>query len=253
VEEEDLADLIRSFGPVEFNRAARRGFGLGALAEKSKVGPMFAWFQRLLPRTGNFFDLFEAHAGSICAAANALSRLLEGGAGMAENIREIHERESDADNVIREVLTTVRRTFLTPFDRGAITSLIAAMDDAVDEMQAAASAVDLYELREFDREMKDMAAIIVDAARLTAEALPLLRDVGANGTRLHELTERLVRMEGHADEIHAAGLKKAFQRYAESDTLRFIVAREIYKHLERITDSFEDVANEIDDIVIDHS
>jgi uncharacterized protein Yka (UPF0111/DUF47 family)/8-oxo-dGTP pyrophosphatase MutT (NUDIX family) len=253
VEEEDLADLIRSFGPVEFNRAARRGFGFGAIAEKSKVGPMFAWFQRLLPRTGNFFDLFEAHATSICAAANALSRLLDGGAGMRENIREIHERESDADNVIREVLTTVRRTFLTPFDRGAITSLIAAMDDAVDEMQAAASAVDLYELHSFEQEMKDMAAIIVDAARLTAEALPLLRDVGANGGRLHELTERLVRMEGHADEIHAAGLKHAFQKYGETDTLRFIVAREIYKHLERIIDSFEDVANEIDDIVIDHS
>jgi uncharacterized protein Yka (UPF0111/DUF47 family)/ADP-ribose pyrophosphatase YjhB (NUDIX family) len=253
VEEPDLAGLIRSFGAAEFNKAARRGSMLGVIAERSKVGPMFAWFQKLLPRTGNFFELFEAHATSICAAANALSRLLEGGPAMADNIREIHEREGDADNVIREVLTTVRRTFLTPFDRGAITSLIAAMDDAIDEMQAAASAIDLYDLHAFDQEMKDMAAIIVDAARVTAEALPLLRDVGANGTRLHELTERLVRMEGHADDIHAVGLKKAFQRYGETDTLRFIVAREIYKHLERITDSFEDVANEIDDIVIDHS
>ena len=98
-----------------------------------------------------------------------------------------------------------------------------------------------------------MAAIIVDAARITAEAMPLLRDVAGNGARLHELTERLVRMEGHADEIHAAGLKKAFQQYGSTDTLRFIVAREIYKHLERITDSFEDVANEIDGIVIDHA
>ena len=53
-----------------------------------------------------------------------------------------------------------------------------------------------------------MAAIIVDSARLMAEAMPLLRNVAANGARLHELTERLVRMEGHADEIHAAGLKQ---------------------------------------------
>ncbi len=253
VEEPDLADLIRSFGPSEFNVAARRGGMLGAVADKSKVGPMFAWFQRLLPKTGNFFELFEAHAVSIVAAAGALSRLLDGGPGMKDHIREIQEREHDADNIIREVLTTVRRTFLTPFDRGAITSVIGAMDDAIDEMQAAASAIDLYEVTEFEQEMKDMAAIIVDAARLTAEAMPLLRDVGRNGGRLHELTERLVRMEGHADEIHAAGLKKAFQLYGSNDTLKFIVAREIYKHLERITDSFEDVANEIDGIVIDHS
>jgi hypothetical protein len=172
---------------------------------------------------------------------------------MPDHVREIHEREHDADDVIREVLRTVRVTFLTPFDRGAITSLIGAMDDAIDEMQAAASAVSLYEIHEFEPEMKDIAAIIVDAARLTAEAMPLLRDVAGNGGRLHELTERLVRMEGHADELHAAGLKASFQRYGQSDTLRFIVAREIYKHLERITDSFEDVANEIDGIVIDHA
>lgn len=253
VEEPDLADLIRSFGAPEFHRATRLAGLINAVTEKSKATNMFAWFQRLLPKRGEFFELFEAHAVSLVAAANAVGRLLEGGPAMSDHVREIHEREHDADNIIREVLTTVRRTFLTPFDRGAITSLIASMDDANDEMQAAASAIDLYEFKDFDPEMKDMAAIIVDSARLTAEAMPLLRDVSANGARLHELTGRLVRMEGHADEIHTAGLKRCFKAYGEADTVKFIVAREIYKHLERIADAFEDVANEIDGIVIDHS
>jgi predicted phosphate transport protein (TIGR00153 family) len=253
VEEPDLSDLIRSFGPSEFKVAARRTGMLHAVAEKSRVGPMFAWFQRLLPKTGNFFELFEAHAMTLVSAADAMARVVQGGPSISDHIREIHEREHDADNIIREVLTTVRRTFLAPFDRGAITSLIGAMDDAIDEMHSAAAAIELYDVKEFDQEMKDMAAIIVDAARLTAEAMPLLRDVARNGGRLHELTERLVRIEGHADEIHAAGLKKVFQRYGASDTLKFIVAREIYKHLERIVDAFEDVANEIDGLVIDHA
>ncbi len=253
VDEPDLRELIRSFGPSEFN-AATRGFAvLTTVAQKSRVPHMFAWFQRLLPKTGNFFELFEAHAVTITAAADALSRLFQGNGPNADHIREIMEREHDADNIIREVLQTVRTTFLTPFDRSAITSLIGAMDDAIDEMQAAAGAVDLYEVTQFEPEMRDMTAIIVDAARLTAEAMPLLRDVGRNGTRLHELTERLVRMEGHADDIHDAGIKRAFKEYGETDTLRFVVAREIYKHLERITDALEDVANEIDGIVIDHA
>ena len=101
--------------------------------------------------------------------------------------------------------------------------------------------------------MKDMAAIIVDAARVTAEAMPLLRNVAQNAARLHELTERLVRMEGHADDIHAAGLKRSFKEYGAGVTLKFVVDREVYKHLERIVDAFEDVANEIDGIVIDHA
>ena len=253
VDEPDLSDLIRSFGASEFNKAARSTGVLSAVAQKSKVGPMFAWFQRLLPRTGGFFELFEAHGVAVVGAADAMGRLVQGGAAMSENAREIYEREHDADQIIRQVLKTVRETFLTPFDRSAITSLIGAMDNAIDEMQAAASAIQLYELKEFGQEMRDMVAIIVDAARLMAEAMPLLRDVGKNGGRLHELTERLVRMEGHADEIHSSGLKKAFQAHRDGTAIDFIVQREIFKHLERIVDAFEDVANEIDGIVIDHS
>jgi predicted phosphate transport protein (TIGR00153 family) len=253
VEEPDLRNLIRSFDASEFNAATRRVGVLNRVVQKSRINHMFGWVQRLLPKTGNFFDLFEAHAVTIVASADALARLFQGGAARADHIREITEREHDADAIIREVLVTVRKTFLTPFDRGAITSLIGAMDDAVDEMHAAAGAVDLYEFADFDQEMRDMTAIIVDAARVTAEAIPLLRDVVGNGGRLHELTERLVRMEGHADEIHDAGLKKAFGRHGAADTMKFIVVREIYKHLERIVDALEDVANEIDGIVIDHA
>ena len=214
---------------------------------------MFAWFQRLLPKTGNFFELFEAHALTITAAADAMARLVQGSSSPADHIREVIERENDADTIIREVLHTVRETFLTPFDRSAITKLISSMDDSIDEMQAAVQAVDVYDVTTFDQEMKDMAAIIVDCARLTAEALPLLRDVGKNAARLHELTERMVRAENHADEIHRAGLKRNYIEFGKVDALRFIVAREIYKHLERIVDAFEDVANEIDGIVIDHA
>lgn len=253
VEESDLRDLIRSFGPSEFKAITRRTGMLASVAQKSKVSAMFAWFQRLLPRTGNFFELFEAHALTIVAGADALARLVQDGTAAEDHIREVIEREHDADDIIREMLATVRKTFLTPFDRGAITSLIGAMDDSIDEMQAAVQAIDLYEVHEFDQEMKDMAGIVVDAARLTAEAMPLLRDVGRNGARLHELTERMVRMESRADEIHTAGLKRAFKDHGGSDTTKFVVAREIYKHLERVVDAFEDVANEIDGIVIDHA
>lgn len=253
VDEEDLRDLIRSFGPSEFKTAAQRKTMLATVATNSKVTPMFAWFQRLLPRTGNFFEMFEAHAVTIVAAADALSRLLQDGSSRADHIREVIEREHDADDIHRDLLMTVRRTFLTPFDRSAITALVGSMDDTIDEMQSAVQAIDLYEVAMFEQEMKDMAAIIIDASRLTAEAMPLLRDVGRNGARLHELTERMVRMESHADEIHTAGLKRAFKEMGATETRDFIVKREVYKHLERIVDAFEDVANEIDGIVIDHA
>lgn len=213
---------------------------------------MLGWFQRLLPRTGDFFGMFEAHAAMLAAAAEALQELASDGGSTEKCLKTIQDREHVADDVIRDVLTTVRRTFLTPFDRGAITSLIGSMDDAIDEMLAAARAIDLYEVQNLRAEMKDIVAIIAEAAKVTNEAIPLLRDVNKNGPRLHQLTERLVRLEGNADDVHAAGLKHAFQD-ARKDPLQFAVTREILRHLERVTDAFEDVANQIDGIVIDHA
>lgn len=215
---------------------------------------MFGWFQRLLPRSGDFFSLFERHAATMVGAAEALVNLTAGGGERGVHLRTIHDREHDADEVIRETLHEVRHTFLTPFDRGAITALIGAMDDTIDEMNATATAVELYEVAEFDPQMKEIANLTLDACRLIAEALPLLRDVERNGRRLHDLTGRIVQLEGQVDGLHDAGMRAVFQaQKGQSDPLAFLISREIYKHLERIADAFEDVANEIDSLVIDHA
>lgn len=215
---------------------------------------MFAWFQRLLPRTGDFFGMFERHAATLVGAAEALVSLTRGEGDAAANLRAINDFEHKADDIIREVLHAVRHTFLTPFDRGAITSLIGTMDDTVDEMHATSTAVELFEVARFDPEMQQIADIALDACRLIAEAMPLLRDVERNGHRLHELTERMVRLEGEVDVLHEAGMKAQYQaQKVNPDPLAFMVSREVYEHLERIADAFEDVANQIDSLVVDHA
>ena len=214
---------------------------------------MFGWIQRLLPKQGDFFALFEAHAATLVAAADSLQQLAADGGSTEKLLKSMQDHEHEADDIIREVLREVRLTFLTPFDRGAITGLIGAMDDSIDEMLAAARAIDLYELRELRPEMKEIVVLIAEAAAVTSRAIPLLRNVSRNGGQLHELTARLVELEGDADDVHAAGLKRAFQEFSKTDPMQFAVTREVFKNLERVTDAFEDVANEIDGIVIDHA
>ena len=214
---------------------------------------MFGWFQRLLPHSGDFYVLFERHAAAMTAAADALAQLTAGEGDRAVHLRTIRDREHDADEVIRETLHEVRQTFLTPIDRGAITALIGSMDDTIDEMNRTASAIELFEVHTFDPQMKQIGVLIQDACRLVAEAMPLLRDVERNGRRLHELTAKLVKLEGEVDVLHDTGMKAAFQaQRIKNDPLAFMVSREMYKDLERIADAFEDVANEVDSLVIDH-
>lgn len=215
---------------------------------------MLGWFQRLLPQSSDFFVMFERHSKACVVAAEALVELIEARGDRQQWIDVIRDSEHEADEIIRQVLVEVRQTFLTPFDRGAIIGLIGAMDDTIDEIHACASAVELYEFTSFEPEMKVMAHKIVGAVRLIDEGLPLLRSITRSGRQLHELTSRLVATEGEVDVLHADGLKANYAKArATGDTVHFIVAREIFKHLEKISDAFEDVANQIDGLAVDHA
>ncbi|WP_292530225.1 DUF47 domain-containing protein [Methylocystis sp.] len=214
---------------------------------------MLSWFHALLPREERFFDLFERHAETLVAGAHALRELLNGGDRVLVCSQEIRRQEHEADAITREAHLAVRRTFITPFDRSDIRDLITAMDDAIDQMHQTAKATLLYETREFEPGMRRMGDIIVQSAELTRGAIPLLRSMRQNAGRLNAFSEEITRIEDEADAIHDQGLKELFQAHRHKDTMAFIVGGEIYGHLERVVDGFEDVADRVAGIVIEHT
>jgi hypothetical protein len=205
-----------------------------------------------MPKEERFFDLFERHAETLVAGSVALRSLLEGGPEIPVYCQEIKRRENEADDITRDVLLAVRRTFITPFDRSDIRDLVTSMDDAIDQMHQTAKATLLYEAHEFDAGMRRMGDIIVQAAQLTREAIPMLRNMRRHATALGAFSESVSRIEEEADGIHDQGLKDLFRAHRNSDPMGFIIGAEIYGHLERVVDGFEDVANRVSGIVIEH-
>ena len=214
---------------------------------------MLSLFRRMMPKEAGFFDMFERHAVTLVGGAEVMSRMFAREEGIQEACRRISDFEHQADDVTREVLHAVRRTFITPFDRSAITDLISSMDDAIDEMQKTAKAITQFEVVHFEPEMRDMAALAEQGAKLVAEAMPLLRKIKINHLELDKITEQIVHLEEEADHLHDAGMKALFLRHRDGNAMGYIVGREIYSHLERVLDRFEDVANEISGVVIDHA
>ncbi len=213
---------------------------------------MLAWFQALLPKEERFFDLFEAHAATLTAGARALREVLDGGDQVPARCALVAKYEDDADHVAREVLLAVRRTFMTPFDRSDIRDLIGSMDDAIDQMHKTAKSITLFEQRSFEPDMRALGDLIVETADLTAKAVPLLRALRANAKELNGLTEHIVRLEGQSDALYDQGMAALFRGPARKDPMAFIVGSEIYDHLEKVVDRFEDVANRISGVLIEH-
>lgn len=216
---------------------------------------MFGWFQALMPKEERFFPLFEKHAAIVVAGAEALRGLLQGGDTIETYCKQIFQREAEADEVTREVLIAVRRTFITPFDRPDIQSLISSMDDAIDQMNKTAKTIVLFEVRSFEPQMQQMADIILQSAKIVLEAVPLLSSIGANAGRLGALTTKLIAVEEEADDLYNRGLKALFLASRSEgnagNAMNFIIGSELYDHLEKVVDRFEDVAKEISSIVVD--
>jgi len=212
---------------------------------------MLGWFQSLMPKEERFFELFSRHADVVLAGAEALEGLLRGDR-VEHFCRIIFEREAEADEITRQVLTAVRRTFITPFDRTDIQDLASSMDDSIDQMNKTAKIITLYEVKSFEPQMQQMAAMAPVAARLVQSAMPLLSSIGKNSSQLHRITEQVIAIEEKSDQLHDEGRKALFLANRNGNAMNFIIGGEIYDHLEKVVDRFEDVANEISALVTDH-
>jgi predicted phosphate transport protein (TIGR00153 family) len=213
---------------------------------------MLSWFHALMPKDERFFDLFARHSEAVLAGAQALRRMMEGGAAVTANCQTVMDRESDADDATREVLIAVRRTFITPFDRGNIRDLISSMDNSIDHLMKTANTIMLFDVMVFTPQFKELADTIVKCAELMREALPLLQSISNEAAHISDLTARISSLEGKADDLHDAGLRDLYKANVGKSGLEFYVGNEIYDHLEKVVDRFDDVANVMHGIVIEH-
>ena len=213
---------------------------------------MAGFLRKLMPREDKFFDMFEAHAAKSLAAAKALAAVFEGGKNIAANCAALMKAEDEADHITAQVSEALRKSFITPFDRGDIKNLITDMDDAVDQMNKTAKAILLFEVKTFAPNMKIIADEAVQMATLLTQALPLLRNLGPNAAKLHQLCGQMFAIEDESDRHHENGLKALIKGKAKKDAMAFIIGSDLFGHLEKVADKFEDVAHTIDGIVIEH-
>jgi predicted phosphate transport protein (TIGR00153 family) len=214
---------------------------------------MLEWFQRLMPQQRMFFPLFDRHAELIERAAVILQQMLNDGEETLKHCLAIGELEHEADKVTRDVLLGIRASFITPIDRIDIRHLISSMDDTIDQMNKSAQAVVAFELDRFAPEMAEIGDVIVEAAELVRRAVPLLSKVSANADKISDICVQISRLEGRGDEIYARGRKRLFHETRAGAAMEFIRQSEVYAHLDQVVDNFDNVANEIQGIVVEHA
>ncbi|MEJ7928973.1 DUF47 domain-containing protein [Ramlibacter sp. AN1015] len=214
------------------------------------------FFGKLLPREGNFFELFNQHAERIVEAARAFSQLV---ANYSDpHVREQYNRDVDnaeraADRVTHEINRLIHRTFITPIDRDQIHQLINTMDDVADLIQDSAETMALYDLRAVNEEINRLTDLAVKCCERVKDAVALIGRLADPATAEAALKtcEEIDRLESDADRVMRSAMSRLFRE--EPDVREVLKLKAIYELLETVTDKCEDVANLIEGIVLEHS
>ena len=216
------------------------------------MGARQGFFARLFPDTGGgqFFDLFDEHAACSKEAATQLFRMGEEGADMARQSGRVKEVEHRGDEITHTVIERLHQTFITPMDRDEIHSLISALDDVLDLIDASAERIWLYGITRLEPEAADMAGVLLKAVEEMAAALRGLRNLGDRQGLIAHCTE-INRLENEGDRILRRATARLFKE--TTDPIQVIKWKEIYDNLENAIDRCEDVANVIEGVALEYS
>src|SRR5881227_3592762 len=99
---------------------------------------------QILPAETRFFDWFEKGANNLLEAAKALHALATDYTHVESKVAGITELEHNGDFIVHEIIELLNRTFITPLDHADTHRLTSAIDDVIDQVEAAADTMLLY-------------------------------------------------------------------------------------------------------------
>src|SRR3954463_5213115 len=145
-------------------------------------------FRRLMPRDERFVERICRHSAIVVEGAIQFRAIIGGSGDYASHCKELFRLEDAADDVTRETVLAVHRSFITPFDRSEVLELITALDDTIDIMKDAARRLGLYNVT-YTPEMLAMADCAVRSTTAIRDGLPALNAIAKNAAILQEMQQ----------------------------------------------------------------
>ncbi|BCJ71389.1 DUF47 domain-containing protein [Catellatospora bangladeshensis] len=204
----------------------------------------------LRPQEGAFYEMFSRAAQNLVRGTELLSELALPGADVQSVSERLAEVEHDSDKITHELYNKINSTFITPFDREDIYRLGSGLDDVMDHLEAVGNLVYLYGLTKLPalpREMIEMIDVLDQQAKVTALAMPRLKQMKG----LKDYWVECNRLENDGDRTYRMLLVRLFS--GEYDALTVLKMKEVADELEAACDAFEHVANTIETIAVKES
>lgn len=203
----------------------------------------------LLPANEYYFDAFERHTGLVREMLLIFRGAVSGPVIPEDLLIRIKTLERAADAIVGEVRGRLETSFVTPLERDDIHRLTAEIDDVADAVQAAASRIDIYDIKEPTNGLRQLVAGLDEMTAQLAIAVRALRTLKPGAVR--DATGRVDLLEQKIDNVYREILRGLFARHPEPyDLVRWT---EVYGLLEHAADRGKAVSQVIDRILVRHT
>ena len=207
-------------------------------------------WQKLLGNQYGFFDLFNRHGAATREAAKALLVICDVFPEIAGQVDRIEELEHECDSITHMTVDLLHRSFITPLDRDEILKLISKMDDVMDSIDRAAKTMLFFELESLPNKLKEQIRVLNRAQEQVITAVKMIQGF-KYGDQLREMIKEIHSLENEGDGLHHAAIIELFRQNANNPLL-VIKLKEIYETVEEAIDECEDIADIIENILLEH-
>ncbi len=201
----------------------------------------------LLPKDTVFYDLFEDLVKHVVASAKQLNQLVGQFPRIEASLQLIRNEEHEADNLAHQALDRLDRTFITPFDREDIHTLVGGLDDIIDAIDALVKRMPLFHVKSIPPMFVAQTEVLIKATEAVKDAVFRLR----KSRKLSDLSQTLIEIHHHesvGDDNHHAAMSDLFG--GSTDALEVLKWKELYDYIEEAIDGCEDVGNTLERIVL---
>ena len=195
-----------------------------------------------IPRERRFYDLFEQQAATIVRSAGLLEQALADVANLATCQREIKALEHQGDEITHEIVSTLNRTFVTPFDHEDIYALASGLDDILDYIEEVADTANLYGITTIPEPARELTRLLTLAIAQLEQAIGKLE----SGKGIDEHSAEVHRLEDVGDSTSRRAIAELFSD--QHSVLEVIKLKDLYGLLEDALDRCETVANVLEGI-----
>ena len=209
------------------------------MAEQSSGRVGRGFWQRLLPREEEFFQMFEAQIQKTLEGARLLRELVQDPIQHNPLVDRIKEVENEGDSITHRVQAKLNTTFITPFDREDIHNLTHCIDDILDTVHATALRIRLFKMTNIPPEGHALVDTLIQAIEVLVTGVGLLKQM-KNSDAIQETCIKVNELENQGDRLLRQALAAIFDD--PKDPILLIKLKEIFENMERATDYCEDVA-----------